>query len=79
MIELSPQPVDLAMRPQLETDGAASPRLPLSEITGLQDAMNAPLQGEDSCEFLNDIEDEFSALNIVDGDEFWDRFCSPMF
>lgn len=80
MIELNPQSVDLAMQPQTLTDGAMPPRLHTSEITELQNQMNAGLvdssmSNEEFAEFQAE-ESEFFDLIEVDAEEFFDRFCS---
>jgi hypothetical protein len=76
MIELNPQRVDLAMCGQDLTDGAVAPRLPVGEVTELQNLMNAGLQGEEYCDFLAEEVGEFPGLVIIDGEEFFERFCS---
>lgn len=70
MIELDPQRCDMI--------GDDCERLPIGEVTELQNALCAGLTDEEYCEFLAEEIGEFPDLIIVDDAEMWDRFCSPM-
>jgi hypothetical protein len=65
---LNPQPCDMI--------GENCERLPVGEVSELQIMLCEPLTGEEFCEFLNDEIGEFPGLCIVDGEEFYMRFCS---
>jgi hypothetical protein len=68
MIELNPQPCDKI--------GEDCERLPIGEVTELQNIYSQYLTDEEYCEFLAEESGEFPGLCIVDSEEFYLRFCN---
>jgi hypothetical protein len=69
-IDLGPQRCDMI--------GEDCERLPIGEVTELQNLLCAGLTDEEYCEFLSDELGPYAGLYEVDGQEMWDRFCQPM-
>ena len=69
-IDLGPQPCDMI--------GDDCERLPVGEVTELQNMLCAGLTDEEYCEFLSDELGPYAELHECDESEMWDRFCQPM-